>query len=503
MPRDKFYITTAIDYSNAPPHIGHALEKVQADVLARFYRTKGKNVFFLTGTDEHGVKNVRAAESAGKDLQEFTGEIAEKFKALKGELNLSWDDFIRTTDQARHWPGVRLMWEKLHAAGDIYKKKYKGLYCVGHEAFVTRKDLVPTPFPTGRNSDRSVGVDDICADHGTSPEVVEEENYFFRLSKYSEEIGKKIRSGELKVVPEGRQNEILSLVEKEGLKDVSFSRPRKDLDWGIPVPGDDTQTIYVWCDALTNYLSAIGYGRDDSWQKLWPPDIQLIGKDILRFHAAIWPGMLLSAGLQLPKKIFVHGFVTVDGQKMSKTIGNIVDPVELVEEYGTDAVRYYLLREIPSGEDGDFSEEKFRERYNGDLANGLGNFAARVLTLGAGLGEVGSDLSPNKEVVQRIETAKSGVSEKLEAFKLHEALAEIWRLIGFGDAYANKTTPWGISDPKEKARVVFDLVVVLDNVAALLAPFLPETAEKITKNVNWQDSVLKVEKGEVLFPRLG
>ncbi|MEK9180129.1 MAG: methionine--tRNA ligase [Patescibacteria group bacterium] len=491
----KFYITTAIDYLNAPPHIGHALEKVQADVLARYHRLRGDDVFFLTGSDEHGAKIARAAQAAKMEPQKFVDELVEKFKALKDALNLSPDDFIRTTDKTRHWPGVEMMWNKLVEAGDIYKKAYKGLYCVGHESFVTEKDLAQ-----GK-----------CSDHGAEPEVIEEENYFFRLSKYGKNIGEMIKNDELRILPYSRKNEIMSLI-RSGLEDVSFSRPRKDLEWGIPVPGDDSQIIYVWCDALTNYLSAIGFGLETSdkrqetsgknFQKWWPADVHLIGKDILRFHAAIWPGMLLSAGLPLPNNIFVHGFVGVEGKKMSKTLGNVVDPFALVKQYGTDAVRYYLLREIPSHEDGDWGEKKFRERYNGDLANGLGNFASRVMTLGATLENLRGCIGPSAVVAKQIEAAKKMVEVKIAEFKLHEALAEIWKLIQFGDGYINKKKPWDIEHEEDKICVVSDLVVLLDNVAALLLPFLPETAEKITKSIIWEGNNLHVKKIEPLFPRL-
>jgi methionyl-tRNA synthetase len=485
MGEKKFYITTAIDYVNGPPHIGHALEKVQADVLARFHRLKGQSVFFLTGTDEHGAKNARTAKSKGVPVEKLTKEMSDAFESLKNTLNLSWDYFIRTSNREIHWPGVVLMWRKLMEAGDIYKKSYKGLYCVGHEAFITQKDLVG-----GK-----------CRDHLTEPEIVEEENYFFRLSKYSNEIGKRIESGKLQIFPEGRQNEILSLIENRGLEDVSFSRPSKDLSWGIPVPGDETQTIYVWCDALTNYLSAIGYGRNDDYEKWWPADVQIVGKDILRFHAAIWPGMLLSAGLPLPKKLLVHGHITVDGQKISKTIGNVVDPVVLSEKYGSDALRYYLLREIPTTEDGDYSEAKFKERYNADLANGLGNFAARVLTLAEAEKEFAGDLKPEKDIVKHIDSVKNAVYAKTEEFKFHEALRAIWGLIGFGDVYVNKTAPWDIEYEEKKLQTIFNLVVILDNVAALLKPFLPDASQKITNCIEW-DGKLKVKKCGVLFPRL-
>lgn len=481
----KYYITTAIDYANARPHVGHALEKVQADVLARYHKQKGFETFYLTGTDEHGVKVFRKAKEAGKEPQAFTDEITESFKALKPALNLSWDDFIRTTDKERHWPGAQLIWKRLTEAGDIYKKNYKGLYCVGCEKFITEKDLV----------------DGKCRDHQKEPEVVEEENYFFRLSKYSERIGEAIKSGELAILPEARANEVLALI-REGLEDVSFSRPSKDLPWGVPVPGDESQTMYVWCDALANYISAIGYGRNENWKKWWPAEAQVIGKDILRFHAAIWPGMLLAAELPLPKKILVHGFLTIEGAKMSKSVGNVVDPIELVEKYGVDAVRYYFLKEVPSHEDGDFSVANLERVYNGELANGLGNFSSRVLGLASRFGKLEVDFSRVESFVsEKIEATKSLVEEKIHSFRLHEAVSAINELISMGDKYVNDHEVW--KDTESKKNEILNLVVVLDNVAALLSPFLPETSEKISKSINWLDkNNLEVKKGEALFPRL-
>lgn len=497
----KFYITTAIDYVNAKPHIGHALEKIQADVLARYHRQKGESVFFLTGTDEHGAKILRAAEEAGKSPDAFTDEMSESFRALKEALNLSWDYFIRTTDKNLHLPAVHKMWKALESSGDIYKKKYSGLYCVGHEAFITKKDLV----------------DGKCADHGREPEKIEEENYFFKLSKYSQEIESRIKNQELRIIPKSRENEILSLINSEGLEDVSFSRPSKDLPWGIPVPGDESQTIYVWCDALTNYISAVGYGtfdRNGLPQKnaerffaQWPADVQVIGKDILRFHAAIWPGMLLSAGLPLPKKIFAHGFLTVNGKKMSKTVGNVLDPISLVKKYGADSLRYYLLREIPSGGDGDFSEAKFKERYNSDLANGLGNFTARVLTLAsdAGVLRYANDINDSRgidaDVDQKIKKIKAVVCEKIEEFKLNDALANIWELISFGDNYVNEKKPWK-KVSKDREKTIFNLIVILDNISSMIQPFLPGTSEKITNCIRWDDNILRVKNSEALFPRI-
>lgn len=485
---NKYYITTAIDYVNAKPHIGHALEKIQADVLARYHRIKGDDVWFLTGTDEHGAKIARAAESAGKNEKDFVDENAEKFKGLKKTLNLSWDDFIRTSDQKRHWFGVQKLWQKLQESGDLYKKKYRGFYCVGHEAFVTEKDLVE-----GK-----------CRDHQKEPEVVEEENYFFRLSRYSKEIESKIKNNELRIIPETRKNEILSLIES-GLEDVSFSRPAKDLSWGIPVPDDPEHMMYVWCDALTNYITGIGYGHDENeFKKWWQADLHVIGKDILRFHAAIWPGMLLSVGLPLPKAIFVHGFITVEGEKMSKTVGNVIDPVELVKKYGTDPVRYYLLREIPSYEDGDFSYKKFEERYNGDLANGLGNLVARVAALGEKISPIEFNFEKDIDggVKKESERVFGKYNEFMEAIKLNETLAGVWELISFADKYINENKPWSVGDKEKLGVILVNAGYLVGTVANLLEPFLPETSEKIREQILFDDSVVKIKKGESLFPRV-
>lgn len=478
----KFYITTAIDYVNSQPHIGHALEKIQTDVLARYHRKIGDDVWFLTGTDEHGAKIARAAAASRRDVKDFVDENAEIFRELKGIFNLSWDDFIRTSDQRRHWPGAQKLWFKLYEAGDLYKKKYRGLYCIGHEAFVTEKDLT----------------DGRCRDHQTEPEVIEEENWFFRLSKYSKEIESKIKNGELKIIPESRKNEILSFID-QGLEDVSFSRPKKDLSWGIPVPNDSEHTMYVWCDALSNYITAIGYGQEsdkrqatsDKFEKYWPADMHVIGKDILRFHAALWPGMLLSAGLPLPKAIFVHGFITVEGQKMSKTIGNVINPAELVSKYGADPVRYYLLREIPTAEDGDFSIAKFEERYNADLVHGLGNFVARVLTLAQK-----SDVGTKEAFEKEIQEAQEKVEKLISEFKFNEALAAIWQLIFLGDKYIDGKKPWTLKpETVEFEKVIGSLLFLISEIGKLIEPFLPETSGKVFKMVS-------NKKSGILFPRL-
>lgn len=489
--RKKFYITTSIPYANAGPHLGHILDPLIADVLARYHRIKNEEVKFLVGTDEHGVKIVRAAEVAGKTPKQLVDENSEKFKLLREILNLSWDDFIRTSDKKRHWPGAEKMWRRLAESGDIYKKVYRGLYCVGHEVFVTQKDLVE-----GK-----------CQDHQKEPEIIEEENWFFRLSKYRGEIEQQIASDTLQVVPKTRKHEILSFI-RQGLEDVSFSRPSKDLSWGIPVPDDSTHTMYVWCDALVNYISALGYGRSSveqlaPFKKWWPADVQVIGKDNLRFHAVIWPGMLLSAGLELPRTIFVHGFVNVEGHKISKTVGNVIPPEEVVSQYGIDPVRYYFLREFPSHEDGDFSYKKFEERYNGDLANGLGNLVARVATLGEKINPIRFDFK--KDIEKSIDKACDKVFKEyerhLENIRLNEALAAIWGLVSLADKYINEKKPWELEGGELK-NVVVNAAYLIGTVANLLEPFLPEAVGRIREQISFQDSVVIIQKREALFPRI-
>jgi len=468
----KFYLTTSIAYTNAPPHIGYALELIQADVLARYRKLLSEDVFFLTGTDEHGQKVVKAAQAAKKEPKDFTNELSSKFASLAKVLNASNNDFIRTTDKKRHWPVVQEVWRKLKENGDIYKKKYQGLYCVGCEAFITKKDLV----------------DGKCRIHQKEPEVVEEQNYFFKLSKYSKKIGEVIKKDEVKIIPEGRKNEMVSFIE-QGLEDISFSRPRKDLSWGIPVPDDDSQTVYVWADALVNYISALDYPKGAKYKKFWPADAHFLGKDILRFHATIWLGMLLSAGIDLPKSIFVHGFITSGGQKMSKSLGNVVDPFELVKKYGVDAVRYFLLREIPAQEDGDFTEAKFIDRYNADLAGGIGNLVARVITMAKKSPLPDRFLTdPRFKIVNN---AKNGYQKAVTEFKFNEALIVVWDLISFCDKCINEERPW----EGGKGKVIDDLRMTIIEIVKLLEPFLPETSEKMLKQ-------LKEGKSYPLFPRI-
>jgi methionyl-tRNA synthetase len=480
MSSNKFYITTSIAYTNALPHIGFALELVQADVIARYHRLLGDDVFFLTGTDEHGFKIAEAAEKEGKKPEIFVDEISEKFRKLTKILNISNDDFIRTTDKNRHWPVVREVWKKLEEKGDLYLKDYTGWYCKGCEAFITR-----------RKEDRGC-----CINHpNIKLELVKEKNYFFKLSKYAGKIKEAIQKDEIKIIPEARKNEILSLID-QGIEDISFSRSRTKFKWGIPVPGDEeNQTIYVWADALTNYISALGYPESKKFKKYWPADAQCVGKDILKFHSLIWPAMLLSLGLELPKTIFVHGFITAEGQKMSKSLGNIIDPFELVKKYGADAVRYFLLREIPATEDGDFSYEKFEKRYNSDLAAGIGNLTARLITIAAKLKLKFQSSNfkkiSNPKFQKFTEETKQNYKKAWDNFNFNEALVSIWDLISFCDKLIDEEKPWENSD--KKINIISDLLLTLEEIAKLLQPFLPQTSEKILKQ-------LKTKESEILFP---
>ena len=474
-------------YTNSSPHIGFAFESIQADVIARYHRLLDKDTLFLTGTDEHGTKVAKAAKKAGKRPKEFVDEISKKVMKLKEVLNLSNDDFIRTSDRKRHWPAVKKVWLELKEAGDIYKKKYQAFYCSGCEAFITKKDLI----------------DGKCAIHQTKPEIIDEENYFFKLSKYAKKIEEAIEKGEMRIIPETRKNEILSFI-RQGLKDVSFSRPREKLQWGIPVPDNNNQTIYVWADALTNYISALGYYKEtEKFKKNWPADVHVIGKDILRFHAVIWPGMLLSLKLPLPKTIFVHGFITVNSQKMSKSLGNVIDPFELVKRYGTDAVRYFLLREIPPTDDGDFTYEKFEKRYNADLASGLGNLVARVMTMVAKLNpkfeRISSKRILNPNLQRLITETQKNYHNALNNFKFNDALASIWDLISFCDEYIEKEKPWEFFKNQKlkikSQKIISDLFLALKEIARILQPFLPETAGQIFKKI-------KTKETQPLFPRI-
>jgi len=490
---NKFFISTAIPYVNADPHIGFALELIQGDVLARHHRLMGDEVVFVNGTDENALKNAQAAEKAGVDVGKFVAEHAKKFQKLSTTLNVSNTDFIRTTEE-RHIKGAQKLW-KACKSEDIYKKAYKGLYCVGCEEFKTRKDLI----------------EGVCPEHRVAPEEVEEENYFFKLSNYQDRLLKLIESNELKITPASRKNETLEFI-RGGLEDFSISRSKERAkNWGIPVPGDDSQIMYVWFDALTNYINALGYGTDDArFKEYWQngSTAHLVGKGITRFHAIYWPAMLMSAGLALPKEIFVHGYVTVDGEKISKSIGNVIDPFKVVEKYGVDVVRYFLLREIPSGEDGDFSYKKLEDRYNGDLANGLGNLVQRVATLIDSKleGEISFDTDRvSGEMKQLVFKINERVDMAVYNFKLHDGLIAIWDLIKYTNVYFNDNKPWETvkTNPESFNTTLINVVFILHHLAEILRPFMPETADKMPHlEIKMNSNKLYVKKGEPLFPRL-
>lgn len=469
---NKFYLTTAIPYVNAGPHVGYALEIVQADVIARFQRLLNKDVFFLTGSDENSLKNVQTAEEQNISTKELVDKNAKKFEDLKEILNLTFDDFIKTTEK-RHIEGAQKLWLSCKKE-DIYKKKYKGLYCVGCESFYTKKDLV----------------DGKCPEHNTKPEIVEEENYFFKLSKYQDFLKNLISKDKIKITPKTRKNEVLAFIER-GLEDFSISRSKKRAhNWGIPVPNDPEQIIYVWFDALANYITALDWQNNGPlFKKHWPADIHFIGKGISRFHAIYWPAMLESAGLSLPKEIFIHGYITINGKKISKSLGNVVDPKKLTEEYGVDAVRYYLLREIPAYSDGDFSIQRFKEVYNADLANGLGNLIARVAKL-------------CERSSFEFKDSKTELSEKykkdLNSFKFDSVIKSIWEEIRSLDCYLDKKAPWKIKEEKELKTVLQEAIDNIRQIAYELQPFLPETSSKIKEQ--FKEPKIKSEKS--LFPRL-
>ncbi|OGY88752.1 MAG: methionine--tRNA ligase [Candidatus Komeilibacteria bacterium RIFCSPLOWO2_01_FULL_45_10] len=473
----KFYITTAIPYVNARPHIGFALEAVQADVLARYRRELGEEVFFLTGTDENSLKNVQAAEKEGIGPQMFCDRNAKIFYDLKKALNLSFDEFIRTTEK-RHFLGAQKLWSACRQE-DIYKKKYKGLYCVGCETFYEEKELIQ-----GK-----------CPEHQTAPEVIEEENYFFKLSRYQEKLFKLIESDEYKIIPSTRKNEVLSFI-KMGLKDFSISRSKERAHgWGVPVPGDESQIMYVWFDALANYLTALDYNKEGKlYKNYWPADVHVIGKGVIRFHAVYWPAMLLSAGLPLPKELFVHGYITSGGEKMSKSLGNVINPFQLVEKYGADAVRYFLLKYVHPFEDSDFTIEKFEEVYNADLANGLGNLVSRTANL------IEKNFDDKIDIGNDREFNLEEVDKSIEDYQFNVAFQIINHSISLLDAYIDEEKPWELikKDKDQAKRVLSRLTDRILIIAKKLKPFLPQTAEKILK----QFTARKIKKGESLFPRI-
>ena len=486
--KKQFYVTTSIAYVNAAPHIGHAMELVQADVLARYHRLLGEDVFFLTGTDEHGKKVAEAAAKEGKQPKAYTDSVSARFKGLCAALGVSYDHFIRTTDD-QHVSFVEQVWKRMEENGDIYKASYEGRYCTGCEAFLREAEME----------------DGICRIHKKEAQAVNEENHFFRFSKYAKEVERMIRENVIRIMPEFRKKEILNLFSDEGIKDFSVSRPKESVGWGIPVPGDDSQIIYVWIDALMNYISGVSQDR-------LPADVHVIGKDIMRFHTMMLPAFLLSLGYPMSRAIAIHGFIMAEGQKMSKSLGNVIDPMAVIAEYGAESVRYYVLREIPSDDDGDFSIARFKERYASDLQNGLGNLVSRVSVLGVGNPEVVKDVTVSGAKIRAQDIYKE-YTHAIDAFQLHRALEQTWVLVERSNKMVEEAKLWELAkQDAEKANKVFsELAQNLSSVAYMLAPFLPETAEKVAHAIGTDiaglsgdaDITVRFQKPEQpLFPRL-
>lgn len=472
-----YYVTTSIPYINGEPHLGHAMEFVMADVLARRARQQGNDVQFSIGTDEHGGKIAEKAVELKLEPKALADKMSASFSDLAKTLSISNTRFIRTTDPG-HEQRAKLIWKALEK--DIYKGKYTGWYCTGDEAFFTETEV------------KELG--GVCPNHNRPFEKIEEDNYFFKLSAYATKLIEAIEKEQFRILPESRRNEILSVL-KSGLSDISISRPKEKVGWGIPVPSDTKQNMYVWFEALMNYITVLGYPEHDDFKAYWPAQTQVIGKDILRFHAAIWPAMLMSLGLPLPKNLYVHSFINIDGKKMSKSLGNYVPPTEIVEKYGTDAFRYYFLRHIPSYEDGDFSWPAFEAAYNNELANELGNAvqrtAAMIIKYQKGL--IG-DIPPAEHDIAQYEAA-------LDVFHFDRALDEVWEQVRGLNQYIDEAKPWEIAktgDEDHLREVLAYQASALLEIADLLEPFMPDAATRI-RNVFVEGIVRPIDG--TLFPK--
>jgi len=465
--RKNFYITTPIYYVNDKPHIGHAYTTIAADVLARFHKLQGEEVFLLTGTDEHGLKIQHKAEETGKEPQKFVDEISAEFRKLWDKLDIKYNNFIRTTDE-KHKKAVQKVLQTLFNKGAIYKGEYEGLYCVACEQFRHENELV----------------DGRCPDHDIVVEKIKEECYFLKMADIQDELVKRIENRELRIEPERYKREVLSFLKNEKLKDISISR--KNVKWGIPLPFDKEHTTYVWVDAFLNYLTGLDWDGDaNKLPAQWPASVQLLGKDILRVHATIWPAILIHLGIPLPKMLYVHGHILSGGRKMGKTLGNVISIDEMLSKFGVDGTRYLLMSAGTFGEDVDVTMERMVEKYNADLANGLGNLVSRVVKL---MGDPGNWGDRGQIKV---------IGKLIEEMKMSEALSEIWKVVREDDKFIEENKPWELAkkDEKKFQEVMKKLVSDLRLIADLLVPFMPNTSEKIKK-------VLETKKTEVLFPRV-
>ncbi|HZH26980.1 MAG TPA: methionine--tRNA ligase [Azospirillaceae bacterium] len=472
MPGPKaYYITTPIYYVNDAPHIGHAYTTTACDVLARFMRLDGHEVMFLTGTDEHGEKVQKAAQAAGTEPQAFTDRVSQNFRDLTRLMNISNDQFIRTTEE-RHKVASQHIWQAMVERGDIYLGSYAGWYAVRDEAYYGEDEL--RDGPNGKK----------IAPSGAECEWVEEPSYFFRLSAYQDRLLALYESQPDFILPAGKRSEVVAFV-KSGLRDLSISRT--SFSWGIPVPGDDKHIMYVWLDALSNYVTAVGYpDQGGDFAKFWPADLHMVGKDILRFHTVYWPAFLMSAGLPLPRRVFAHGWWTIEGEKMSKSLGNVVKPGELVDTYGLDQTRYFLMREVPFGNDGDFSRKALVQRINGELANDYGNLVQRVLSMiakncGAAVPTPGPLTDADQALLGSARALVEAVRKEMSVQAFHKALDAIWRVIGDANRYVDEQAPWALrkTDPARMATVLWTLAETIRHVALLTQPFMPDASARI------------------------